>query len=1156
MLKRLLFLPVFLGILFFPFPVFASANNSFVEVVNPVRGSDFWDMQNQRVEDAVNGELSVLQNQNVKATFLIRYDALQNPNIINSLKPTIHEKGLFLEVTPTLTTASGVQYHQSQSWHNAASVLLTGYSLDDRKKLIDKDFEEFKNIFGYYPKSVGAWWIDAGSLSYMEQKYQITNAMIVADQYSTDSYQIWGQYWGVPYYPAKNNALFPAQTADNKIPLVMTQWANRDPVNGYGTGVEESTYSVQANDYIDYHNLDTAYFSRLVDTYTKPESTGNQFGEIIVGLENSYSWDKYKSEYQNQISELVKKQNSGQIKLVPLSDFANWYKQKFPELSPDHLIVSKDITGSQKQAVWYMNNFYRAGFISDNKGAVIRDLRQYVTGQSEICLEKVCSEVNFATFATRVLDSVTYRQQKVLDLGQIDNLKVERSGGNVNLSYENAASKTQTVEFLPRDISINGKSSSIDTFILDTINQGKNVSKQSMFNNNVKLISPLFNQLGEFLVFWLFIVVAVLIPGEVIIKKVMPHQGKVIMLFLSTVLGLVELTLIGFFSQLILENYYLVPVWVLLNIGLYLYFKLYRSYSKPKFASKHYLLGGLIILGTIFICIPTFRSGLEYGYGVGFWGPNSHDGVWHLALINQLLNQSPPQNPILSGKLLQNYHYLYDLLVAVVSQFTGVFPVDLLFREFPLLFGLLLGVGTLSILNLLLERRNFLVSGISLYLVYTAGSFGWIVEMLKHQGWNGESDFWANQAISFNLNPPFMISLLIVVAVIELLVLFQKHQQKLLLLPIIILTGSLLEFKAYAAILMGLTLLVLVIIKAFKKDYSLISVLIGMGVFTLVLLVPNYPSISAIFQTGSGVFEFAPFWFIHSMIDSPDRLGITRLALTRMSGYENENILKIIYAEGLGVLLFIFGNLGVRLLGFAAFFNRRLWSHFGFLIIFIFSIFSILIPLLFIQKGTPWNTIQFFYYFLFFGSLLSAIVLAGIYRRLPKPIFGILLLILITVAPINCIAVAQGYLFPKPHAFISTNELDGLKFLASQPDGVVLTYPFDKNLKSKFEEPLPLIAYDTTAYVSAFSKKAVFEEDEIQQPILDLSPTPEYVKRITLSNDFFSGQEKTQAVAFLASNHIKYIYLPKVYGVTLNDAELGIENVFENDEIIIYEVKK
>src|SRR3989304_7336893 len=150
MKKLLLSLLLLLSAIFVP-TTFA-AENAFVSIVNPVRGNDFWDSKDQNVETAVLGQTSILKKFNLPATWLLRFDALSNTNVIDELKKrSSDEKGLFLEITPTLTSEAGAQYRKSDSWHNAGSAFLTGYEREEREKLIDVSFEKFKSIFGAYP---------------------------------------------------------------------------------------------------------------------------------------------------------------------------------------------------------------------------------------------------------------------------------------------------------------------------------------------------------------------------------------------------------------------------------------------------------------------------------------------------------------------------------------------------------------------------------------------------------------------------------------------------------------------------------------------------------------------------------------------------------------------------------------------------------------------------------------------------------------------------------------------------------------------------------------------------------------------------------------------------------------------------------------------
>lgn len=1130
------FLTVF--ILFFA-PLTFAADNTFISIVNPVRGFEFWDKTEQMPQTAVEGQIEILKKFHLPATWLLRFDALDDKKIIDDLNKISDEKGLFLEITPTITKAAGVEYRKGESWHDAKSAFLTGYESGEREKLIDASFEKFKKIFGYYPASVGAWWIDAYSLDYMQKKYAVIAAMIVSDQYTTDNYQIWGQYFSTPYYPSRQNALHPAQTLEHKLPLLMMQWAPRDPVNSYGNGVFESTFSVQANDYIDYHNLDTNYFSRLLDIYGHQKF--NKFSQLVVGLENSYSWEKYSKAYENQLKIVSDRKNSGQLSVLTMKDFASWYKQNFPGLSPPQIIVADDPLGSSKKVVWFMNPYYRVGWFYNSDGSIFRDIRQYIDSEEELCFQKRCDSVNFATSATRVLDEVTFGHQWVIDQGKIKDFKVMGEGEKYILKYENEAGKKREIEFLPRDIGVDGKILSIDSAIL-------NATKSDLQpKNNYQFIGGGFRfsstaVILKTLKFMLFLILAVL-PGFILISKAVDKSvGFLQRIFLSAVASLTVLTLLFYLLSLlnirpVIYGYFLVSTLVFFK---YFFKKLKENISLRTVDLSGFIILLLVISGTIFQITPTFRSGLEFSYGLGFWGPNTHDGVWHLALINQLLKNVPPENPIFSGQILKNYHFFYDLLITGTTYLTNIPVTDLIFRFYPIIFSLLLGTGTYFLMQSLFKDRfsksNLnIATAFSLYFVYFAGSFGWIVEYLRERHLGGESAFWANQSISFNLNPPFAISLIMVIAILQLLPMCSKNK-KLLIFILATLSGSLISFKAYGGILILLTILVVGIL---KKSVPQLLVFVASLVISAFLFISN-------FSLGQKLVAFSPFWFIHSMIDSPDRVGWLRLSLSRNAGLTQGNWFKFLGVEALSLFIFIAGNLGTRVLALFSLLNLKvIFKENKYLFLFIFSGLSLVIPILFIQGGNPWNTIQFSYYGLYMAAFISGVVLAKLQFILPKLIFGLVIGAVLLLTPINSVTTASYYLGFLPHARIDSKELAGLKFLAQQPDDTVLTYPYDKKLKNKIAEPWQIYVYDSTAYVSALSKKAVYLEDEPQNEIL----FTDYRKRLVASKDFFQRPD----THFLTDNHIRYIYLPKGVNIRLDENSLSIKNIFENEEVIIYQ---
>ncbi|MDP3733277.1 MAG: hypothetical protein Q8Q91_01930, partial [Candidatus Daviesbacteria bacterium] len=213
-MKLFLFSLAFLLLL--PFSKIASAQennsntNQFVTIVNPVRISSY----TRDPKAALLAQYKQIKIRNLPASWLLTYDVLINPDTRPDILgfDSLQEIGVFLEVTPKLASSAGVSYSKTDSWHRANAVFLSGYTEEDRIKLIDIIFEEFKKNFGYYPKSIGGWWVDSFSLDYMKKKYDISANLTVADQFSTDGYKLWGHYWSTPFYPKKYHAGVPART--------------------------------------------------------------------------------------------------------------------------------------------------------------------------------------------------------------------------------------------------------------------------------------------------------------------------------------------------------------------------------------------------------------------------------------------------------------------------------------------------------------------------------------------------------------------------------------------------------------------------------------------------------------------------------------------------------------------------------------------------------------------------------------------------------------------------------------------------------------------------------------------------------------------------------------------------------------------------------
>ena len=343
----------------------------YATLVNPVRGRDLWfDKSLKPIID----QYSASSKYGFPVTWLLQYDALTDNELVGEINgfKIGGEKGVFLEVSKNLADDSNVVYTSGLKWSDPAVIFLSSYSQSERRFLIDTTFNRFRKDFGYYPKSVGAWWIDSYSLNYIKEKYGLNAILIVADQKTTDSYGVWGQWWGYPYYPSKENVLIPA--TGNPLNSVVIQWAQRDPLLAYGEGSIYSNFSLQANDYVR-SGRNTDYFKNLIDQYLGCQ---NPIGQITIGLETGMESVSFYEEYVNQLRVLSEYRD---LKVVTMSDFAKEYKIINTQNPSKIIIGGWNLTPLQRENLSlgdflkYNRNFaFSDYFVADKHNFLNRDL--------------------------------------------------------------------------------------------------------------------------------------------------------------------------------------------------------------------------------------------------------------------------------------------------------------------------------------------------------------------------------------------------------------------------------------------------------------------------------------------------------------------------------------------------------------------------------------------------------------------------------------------------------------------------------------------------------------------------------------------------------------------------------------------------------------
>lgn len=415
--------------LFLLLPSKLSANNTnqFITIVNPVRISSY----TKDPVASLNAEYEEIRKRNLSATWLLTYEVISRDDVVAAIKKLNkdQELGIFMEVTSQFAEQAKVKYNKTDSWHRANSLFLSGYTQEDRKKLIDVIFNKFKESFGYYPTSVGSWWNDSFSLGYMKDKYGITANLTCADQFETDGYHLWGQYWSTPFYPSKNHAGIPAKDANSKLDLVTIQWAPRDPLNGYYS----SAYSIQ-----DYFTQEQGidYFEKLIKLYA--ESHLSNFGQITLGLEGDFTAETYKGNYAQQMQLISELEKSGNYQITTMWQFSDWYRSRFMDQTPDSFIESDDLLGKAQKAIWYQSPNYRIGMVYNEKESklAIIDLRTYFSNFQEPYYLSPNFQIDLFINIPSVIDSMNNPQSK----WEIDSLKlksIENKEFGYNLNFEN-----------------------------------------------------------------------------------------------------------------------------------------------------------------------------------------------------------------------------------------------------------------------------------------------------------------------------------------------------------------------------------------------------------------------------------------------------------------------------------------------------------------------------------------------------------------------------------------------------------------------------------------------------------------------------------------------------------------------------------------------
>jgi hypothetical protein len=393
----------------------AAVQPRIVNIINFVRQNDF------RVEnseallyEATEREFELSRKYSLPSTFLLQYDALVDPKyqaLFKDAGPDI-EVGAWWEITQPQAEAAGLEWNLPHPWYPSSTKDFgIGYTQEERARLVDAYMAKFKEIFGYYPKSVGSWYIDAYTLNYMYEHYGIVASCNCKDQYGTDGYTLWGGYWSQAYYPSKVNGYMPAQTVKGQIPVPVFRMLGSDPIYQYDSGLGNNGQGVVTLEPVYAEGgANKEWVEYFFDAILNQPCLAFSYAQ--AGQENSFTWNSIEKGYSMQIPMIADMVRQGKAQVLTLGESGEWFRKHFRTTPCTSVVSEKDIRNEGRKTVWFDSKFYRANILLDkDKSLRFRDIHVFNENMKSEYFDRKGSSTKFVFETLPVVDGLLWSSQ-------------------------------------------------------------------------------------------------------------------------------------------------------------------------------------------------------------------------------------------------------------------------------------------------------------------------------------------------------------------------------------------------------------------------------------------------------------------------------------------------------------------------------------------------------------------------------------------------------------------------------------------------------------------------------------------------------------------------------------------------------------------------
>lgn len=325
-------------------------------------------------------QLDLVNELGVNATFLLQYDVFSNEEFVKEIKKRAGdniELGFWYEVVEPLTTACGIPYESERGWKWDWYIkpgFSVSYGLKEREILINEAMRKFKEVFGYYPRTVGSWLLDTHTVNYLCDNYEIDALCYCRDQVNTDAYTFVGGYFNQAYYPSRNNYFTPAASEKTQINTPAFRLLGPDPIHNYDNGKYASAdckrgpYTMELV-YDKTSGRNPRIVDWYLDNYFRNESLG--FAYMQIGQENSFAKYGIIEPLRMQIEKVLA---LGDVKIEKMCDTGRAFKDKYKSTPTTSVCALNNWDTPDCQSVFFDSQCYTANIMRVDNKVFIRGL--------------------------------------------------------------------------------------------------------------------------------------------------------------------------------------------------------------------------------------------------------------------------------------------------------------------------------------------------------------------------------------------------------------------------------------------------------------------------------------------------------------------------------------------------------------------------------------------------------------------------------------------------------------------------------------------------------------------------------------------------------------------------------------------------------------